>query len=156
MRCRQFEQRMVAYRDGQLDAGQLEEVEGHLGACLRCRRALHGLERVSEVLAAIPHFSPSPSVQPDVRVAAPRPLQSRPFPAALALVLAVSMFVSARFLMPSSDPAPDVASGGATLACRVEVGGHTYSVMTEGDDMELLEVQFSTPNGPGFSVSYRQ
>src|ERR1019366_3036050 len=46
-----FENKIAAYHDGELDAGQRANVEMHLGQCEDCRRALSELRAMSGLFA---------------------------------------------------------------------------------------------------------
>src|SRR4051794_39494651 len=67
--CREFARHLGAYLDGELDAGKLLEIEGHVAGCESCRerveldRAMRGtLKKVVQKAAAAPlvaHDSPT-------------------------------------------------------------------------------------------------
>jgi len=55
------DRRLSAYLDAELDAGERDRVEAHVGRCPECRRMLAALRRTVAGLHAL-HAEPAPSV----------------------------------------------------------------------------------------------
>jgi anti-sigma factor RsiW len=66
MTCRQIENELSAYLDGELAASRHAEVQAHLGGCERCRQRLAELERLSDGVARLPQLEPPPGFVPDL------------------------------------------------------------------------------------------
>ncbi len=58
-RCREMEDLLSAYHDGELDAEGRRAVEAHMAGCAECRRTEEDLKKVGMALAALPLFVPS-------------------------------------------------------------------------------------------------
>jgi len=76
MTCRQIENELSAYVDGELADAVRSEVQAHLGACERCRQRLAQLERLSDGVARLPRLEPPPRFVSDLF----RRLRARPEP----------------------------------------------------------------------------
>lgn len=57
----QYESRLDAYHDGELDAAASQQVEQHVAACETCARRLADLRAVSAAMAA---YDPGPDITP--------------------------------------------------------------------------------------------
>ncbi len=63
MSCERFEDLLVAYADGELDAPARASVEAHLRDCPGCAELLSYLRAASASLAALPEIEPSPELR---------------------------------------------------------------------------------------------
>jgi anti-sigma factor RsiW len=68
MNCSVWEERIALYQGGELPAGQMGEVEGHLGECAGCQVFASGLKESLEVLRAAHGDLPAPAHFAAVRV----------------------------------------------------------------------------------------
>jgi anti-sigma factor RsiW len=71
-------QRLSAYLDGELPAGESRAVDGHLRACAICRRDLAELRRLKALLGALPEVEPPVALLADARRAAAEPPAAAP------------------------------------------------------------------------------
>jgi len=100
---------LSAYLDGELSAKERQTVEAHLAGCSRCRELLADLQRVKDLVAALPLESPPrPVILPR------RPVRRLAELAALAAVLAGLFLIGADLLLPR--PAPQPMTPAAQLA----------------------------------------
>jgi hypothetical protein len=60
MTCRQIENELSAFVDGELTDAVRAEVQAHLAGCERCRRRLAELERLSDGVARLPRLEATP------------------------------------------------------------------------------------------------
>jgi len=66
MTCRQIENELSAYLDGEASDAVRAGVQAHLGTCERCRQRLAQLQRLSEGVARLPQLEPPPRFVPDL------------------------------------------------------------------------------------------
>lgn len=67
-------QRLSAYLDDELSAGERRSVDAHLRTCATCRRDLADLQRVKALLGALPEVEPPAGLFADVRRQLDRPV----------------------------------------------------------------------------------
>lgn len=66
-KCRQIENELSAYIDGELTEAARAGVQAHLGACAHCQQRLAELRRLGEGMAQLPQLEPPPRFVTDVR-----------------------------------------------------------------------------------------
>ncbi len=63
MSCERFEDLLVPYADGELEAAERASVEAHLRDCPECAELLACLRTASTALAALPEIEPGPELR---------------------------------------------------------------------------------------------
>jgi hypothetical protein len=94
MICREDRERLSAYLDGVLEAGEAREVERHAAACGECSRTLEEWRRIGRMLSSLPRERAPASVMEAVRRAPAAPARRIRFPrvpAALAAAAAAML-----------------------------------------------------------------
>ncbi|MGE0495950.1 MAG: anti-sigma factor [Vulcanimicrobiota bacterium] len=113
--------RVSLYHDGQLASEQAEEVRGHLGSCLTCRRYLGSLGALEQALQ-LPEVEPLPT----------RHFATGPSPRPWKTVAAAAL-IGAALLGGWPARAP------ATKTYAIKADGASYTISTRGE-VELLSI----------------
>ena len=128
--CSRTRQRLSAYLDGQLSAGNLHQVEEHLAMCHGCQEELRSLEATVALLHRLPQASPCrsfriPRTEPSRRWAPVPALRLATVGAAMLLILAFTADMVNFFDTPLSP----VGQGGTNFSYN-----DNRSAAIEGDN----------------------
>lgn len=165
MSCRDFEERVSYFIDGEIKGEELQEWIRHRDECPRCRALFEKLARIDSLVRDIPDISPEPMNPFDLMKEGQKTtvarLQAKLFP--LAAVCALFIICLALFWHGQQPSAPHFPGQGVPAAAvadnpdiryDVDLNESHYSLSIYGKEVSLVSFEISENGNSGVHMSF--
>jgi len=165
MNCRDFEEHVSYFIDGEIKGEELQEWIRHRDECKRCRALFEKVSRIDSLVRDIPDISPEPmnpfDLMKEGRKTTVTRLKAKLFPLAAVcalFVICLAMFwhgqkPSALHIPRQVSPAATVA-GNPDISYDVDLNKSHYSLSIYGKEVSLISIEISENGNSGVYISF--
>lgn len=166
MECREFEERVSIFMDGEMEHEECLAWERHLESCARCRKLLEDFRSVDSIVKAIPSDSPEMMNPFDLireksgaRVWKPWILRFSTAFAILLIAAGLIFFFNAPFFIPVHSPTPGGSSSetiteAPAFKYNIQLNDSKYSVSLWGEEVQMLSFRLTENDSSSVSLKF--